>query len=86
MATTIYADELGNAVAKEGNYRAYKEGNVFALYLVAKEMIWNSDNTDFKLGTRLEAVKVGYFSSIENFGNAVDVANEEMAYMMAEGK
>jgi len=84
MTKTQYAADLGKCYGKEGSYRAYKEGNMFALYIVAKEMIWNADNTDYKVGTRLEAVKVGYFSQIENFGMAVDSAKEEMAYMMAE--
>jgi hypothetical protein len=84
MTKAIYTNELGKCVRKENNYRAYKEGSVFALYMVAKEMIWNADNTDFKIGTRLEAVKVGYFTQIENFEDAVDTAKEELAYMMAE--
>jgi hypothetical protein len=84
MTQTTYASELGKCYGKEGSYRAYKDGGLFALYMVAKELIWNADNTDFKVGTRLEAVKVGYFSQIENFGMAIDSANEEMAYLRAE--
>ena len=84
MTKTIYASELGKCVRKENNYRAYKDGGMFALYMVAKEMIWNEDNTDYKVGTRLEAVKVGYFTKIENFGNAIDVAKEELSYLMQE--
>lgn len=84
MTKTIYANELGKCVAKEGNYRAFKDGGIYALYMVAKELIWNDDNTDYKVGTRLEAVKVGYFTKIENFGNAIDTAKEELAYLMAE--
>ena len=84
MTKTIYASELGKCYGKEGSYRLYKEGDVFALYMVAKELIWNADNTDYKVGTRLEAVKVGYISDINNFGMAIDSAKEELAYMMAE--
>jgi hypothetical protein len=84
MTKTIYASELGKCVRKENNFRAYKDGGMFALYMVAKEMIWNADNTDYKVGTRLEAVKVGYFTKIENFEDAVDTAKEELAYLMAE--
>jgi len=84
MTKTQYASELGKCYGKEGSYRAYKEGGLFALYFVGREMVWNADNTDYKYSNRLEAVKVGYFSQIENFGMAVDSAKEEMAYMMAE--
>jgi hypothetical protein len=86
MTKTIYTSELGKCYRKENNYRAYKDGNMFALYSVCKELIWNSDNTDYKVGTRLEAVKVGYFANIENFEMAVDTAKEELAYLMLEAK
>jgi hypothetical protein len=86
MIKTTYADELGKCVRKEDNYRAYKDGGIYALYIVGKELIWNTDNTDYKIGTRLEAVKVGYFTSLDNFGEAVDRAKEETAYLMSEGK
>jgi hypothetical protein len=85
MSNTTYASELGKCVAKEGNYRAFKDGGIYALYIVGKELIWNDDITDYKVGTRLEAVKVGYFTKIENFEYAVDVAKEESAYLMTEG-
>lgn len=86
MIKTTYADELGKCVRKEDNYRAYKEEGIYALYIVAKEFIWNEDFTSFKKGTRLEAVKVGYFTSLDNFEEAVDRAKEETAYLMSEGK
>ena len=84
MTHTTYVKDLGKCVAKTDNYRAYKEGELFALYLVGREMIWNTTNTGYKYSNRLEAVKVGYFSDIENFEMAVDSAKEEMAHMMAE--
>ena len=84
MIKTTYADELGKCVAKQDNYCAYKDGNMYALYMVAKELIWNADNTNYKVGTRLEAVHVGYFTSMDNFEMAVDAAKEETAYLMAQ--
>ncbi len=86
MTGTTYVKDLGKCVAKQGNYRAYKEGRFFALYLISKELIWNADGTDYKVGTRLEALKVGDFLEIEEFEMAVDSAEEEIAYMMAEAK
>ncbi len=83
MTTTIYVKDLGKCAAKTDNYRAYKEGELFALYLVGREMIWNATNTGYRYSNRLEAVKVGYFSDIQNFEMAVDAAKEEMACMMA---
>jgi hypothetical protein len=85
MTKTIYVNELGKCVAKKDNYRAFKDGGIYALYSVAKELIWNDDITDYKVGTRLEAVKVGYFTKLENFEMAIDTAKEELAYLMAEG-
>jgi hypothetical protein len=84
MATkTTYANELGTCIAKQENYRAYNEGSFIALYHVAPELIWNADLTDFKVGKKLEAVKVGYINNIENFNEAVEVAKSELASMMA---
>jgi hypothetical protein len=86
MTGTTYVKDLGKCVAKQGNYRAYKEGRFFALYLISKELIWNADGTDYKVGTRLVAVQVASFVDLRSFEIAVDSAEEEIAYMMAEAK
>ena len=84
MTKTIYASELGHCYGKLDNYRAYKDGSIYAIYAVAKELIWNADNTDFKVGTRLEAVQVGYIQDISNFEMAVDMCKHETARLMKE--
>ena len=86
MATkTTYASELGKCVAKKDNYRAYKDGGLFAIYMVAPELIWNADNTDYTVGKKLEAVHAGYVSDIKNFEMAVEELKMEMSYMMKAG-
>jgi hypothetical protein len=81
---TIYASELGKCVAKKDNYRAYKEGGLYAIYSVCREMIWDKDyNCTF--GKKLEAVRVGYVQDIDNFDMAVYELKMEMAQMMKEG-
>lgn len=62
------------AIKVEGNYRLYKvEGNY---------ELWFGTYT---LDTASEkGVRVGYVSDPENFEDAVDVAKEELAYMMDE--
>jgi len=84
MTKTIYANELGKCVAKKDNYRAYKDNEIYAIYIVGREMIWDA-NYNCKLGTKLEAVHVGYVANIENFELAVDELKEEMHYMMKAG-
>ena len=71
MIKTIYASELGKPVAKSGNYRAYKDGGIFSIYLVGREMLWNADNTDFKIGNKFEAVHVGNIAHLESFDSVV---------------
>jgi hypothetical protein len=84
MTKTIYASELGHCYGKLDNYRAYKDGGIYAIYMVGKELIWNADNTDFKVGTRLEAVQVGYIQDIRNFEVAVEECKFNTAQMMKE--
>jgi DNA-dependent RNA polymerase auxiliary subunit epsilon len=84
MTKTIYASELGKCVAKKDNYRAYKDGGIYAIYSVCREMIWDKDyNCTF--GTKLEAVHVGYVQDINNFDMAVEELKMEMNYMMKAG-
>ena len=80
---TTYAADLGKCYAKKDNYRAYKDGGLFAIYMVGKELIWNADSTDYKVGTKLEAVHVGYIRDIDNFESAVQDLKVEMHSMMA---
>ena len=88
MTKTIYANELGRCYAKteKGNIRAYKDGGLFRLYLVGREMIWNADITDCKYGNRLEASATSvYFRDIENFDMAVYELQCELNYLVAAG-
>jgi len=73
MATkTIYASDLGKCLAKDGNYRVYSENGMNAIYYVSPEYIWNEDNTDIKIGTKLEAVHIGYIADLDNLSFAVN--------------
>lgn len=83
MTKTIYANELGKCVAKKDNYRAYKDGGIYAIYRVGREMIWDADY-NCKLGTKLEAVHAGYVANIENFEMACVELDAEMAYLMQQ--
>ena len=74
MRKTTYAAELGKCYAEtsDGHIRAYKEGGLFRLYLVSRELIWNDDNTDFTVSNRLEAVATDiHIRDIDNFEMAV---------------
>lgn len=84
MIKTIYASELGKAVAKNGKYRAYKDGEVYAIYSVAPELIWDA-NYNFTVGKKLEAIHRGYVAHIENFEMACVELDIETAYLMKEG-
>lgn len=74
MRKATYATELGKCYAKtsDGHIRAYKDGELFRLYLVSRELIWNDDNTDFTFSNRLEAVATDiHIRDIDNFEMAV---------------
>ena len=88
MTQTQYAAELGKCYAKteDGFIRAYKDGGLFRLYLVSREMIWNADNTDFKTGNRLEASGTSvHIRDIENFDSAVYELQCELSYLAKAG-
>jgi hypothetical protein len=73
MATKkIYASELGKCLAQDGNYCVYSENGMNAIYYVAPEIIWNEDNTDLKIGNKLEAVHIGYIADLDNFNFAIN--------------
>ena len=76
-----YADTLGKALATRGNLEIYKEpgSGMLAVYSVVREMLWDADYNYLGLGDRLEAVRIGYVSDIENAEHAFDVAQEELA-------
>lgn len=88
MTQTTYANELGRCYAKtsDGHIRAYKDGGLFRIYLVGREMIWNDDITDFKIGNRFEAVATDvHFRDIDNFDMAVEECKYNTAQLMKEG-
>ena len=88
MRKTTYAAELGKCYAEtsDGHIRAYKEGGLFRLYLVSRELIWNADNTDFTVSNRLEAVASDiHIRNIENFDMAVYELQCELNYLVKEG-
>lgn len=88
MRKTTYATELGKCYAKtdDGRIRAYKDGGLFRLYLVGRELIWNDDNTDFTFSNRLEAVASDiHIRNIENFDMAVYELQCELNYLAKEG-
>jgi len=88
MTKTTYAAELGKCYAKtaDGHIRAYKDGGLFRLYLVGREMIWNADITDCKIGNRLEAVATDvHIREIESFDSAVYELQCELNYLVKVG-
>jgi hypothetical protein len=88
MRKTTYAAELGKCYAEtsDGHIRAYKEGGLFRLYLVGRELIWNDDNTDYTVSNRLEAVASDiHIRNIENFDMAVYELQCELNYLAKEG-
>ncbi len=83
-----YAADLGKCYAKtaDGHIRAYKDGGLFRLYLVSREMTWNADYTDFKVGNRFEAVATDiHIRDIENFDMAVYELQCELSYLAKAG-
>jgi hypothetical protein len=62
------------AIKVEGDYRLYKIGNSYELWLGTYTLDKYSDKGSM----------VGYVSDPENFKYAIDVAKEELAYMMDE--
>ena len=83
MNTKVMVSELGKCYNKseDGRYRLYKTDGLWTIYLVGKEMIWNEDNSDYTLGTKLEAIFCGYISEPENFDYGVDTLKSESRYL-----
>ena len=83
---TIYADELGKCFAKRNNLAIYKEprNEMLAVYSIVKEVLWDSEGNYIGLGDRLEAVRIGYVSNIENAEHAFDAAQAELAALAGE--
>jgi hypothetical protein len=75
---TTYASELGKCYNKttDGFYRLYKADGLWAIYLVSKELIWDTDY-NFTEGTRLQATLGGYIADPENFEIGVEAIKEE---------
>ena len=82
----IYVKDLGKCVAKteDGRYRAFAEGNLYRIYSVGREMLWDGDSF-LGYGKKLTAVPVGYFQYLENFEYAVMECKSELNYLMKEG-
>jgi hypothetical protein len=76
----IYADTLGQSLAQRDNLHIYAEPNsgMLAVYSVGREMLWDADYNYLGLGERLEAVRIGYVSDLENAEHAFDAAEEEL--------
>jgi hypothetical protein len=51
---------------------------MLAVYSVGREMLWDADYNYLGLGERLEAVRIGYVSDLENAEHAFDAAEEEL--------
>jgi len=83
MIKETYLNELGKVVRKNKEYRLVVEGDFYRLYRISRELIWAADYS-CKLGKRKVAVAVGYVSNPDNFGYAIDAAEEEMRCLMAE--
>jgi hypothetical protein len=82
----IYSDTLGTALAIRNNLAIHAEPNsgMLAVYSIGREMLWDSDYNYLGLGDRLEAIRVGYVSDIENAEHAFDAAEEELRIYGAE--
>lgn len=88
MAKTVYANELGKCYAKNenGNLRLYKEGNLFRLYSVGREMLWSDDSEFLGYSNKLEAVATDiYLRDADNFDMACYEYEIEIAHLMAAG-
>lgn len=86
--TTSTIAELGKCYAKthDGRIRAYKDGGLFRLYLVGRKLIWNDDNTSYKVSNTYEAVATDiHFRDIENFEMAVYELECELNALAKEG-
>jgi hypothetical protein len=79
---TKYADELGKCYGKRGNLRIYKDGEMFAIFLVMKEFDFDNDGKIVE-GEKEEAVLVGYIADIKNKEYAFDMAQEEIKWAAA---
>ena len=86
MATT-YVSELGKCYAKtsDGKFRAFKDGNLFRVYLVGYEMNFDADYNFVGYGKRLEAQGMTYFVHLNDFENAVVECQDELSCLMAMG-
>lgn len=73
----LFTDEMGKCYGKRGNLHIYKYREMFAVYLVGKEIL---DFVDGKIieSDRDEAVFVGHVSNISDKDFAFDLAQEEI--------
>lgn len=86
MATT-YVSELGKCYgeAEDGKFRAYKDGGMYRVYLVGREMKFDADYNFIGYGKRLEASGMTYFTNLDDFLAAVEDCKDELRCLMAMG-
>lgn len=86
MATT-YVNELGKCYgqAEGGTFRAFKDGGMYRVYLVGREMNFDADYNFIGYGKRLEASGMTYFTNLDNFAAAVEDCKAELSCLMAAG-
>lgn len=86
MATT-YVNELGKcyAQAEGGKFRAFKDGSMYRVYLVGREMNFDADYNFIGYGKRLEASGMTYFIHLDDFLTAVEDCKAELSCLMAQG-
>lgn len=85
---TTYTTDLGKCYAKtsDGRIRAYKDGGLFRLYLVGREMRFSADGEFLGYGQRLTASPSDiHIRNIENFDMAVYELECELNALMREG-
>jgi hypothetical protein len=74
---TKYATDLGKCYGKRGNLRIYKDGEMFAVFMVMKEFDFDANDNIIE-GERDEATLIGYVADISNKEYAFDLAQEEI--------
>lgn len=82
---TVYVSDLGKCYAQteDGTFRAFKDGDMFRVYLVGREMKFDADYNFIGYGNRLEASGMTYFVHLDDFLTAVDGCQEELRCLMA---
>jgi hypothetical protein len=74
---TQYANELGKCYGKRGNLRIYKDGGMYAVFMVMKEFDFDANDQIIE-GDREEATLIGYIQSFIGAEYAFDLAEQEI--------